>query len=146
MKRNLLLSRPYSTSVVLLLLVSSLATAVKAELPPYVYKEWQQKAPESLVIKILSVKTEETDEPRLARVAVTLEARVERVSRSRSGLKPGEVIRIRYEHRRHKEPLAGPSEVPVLKKGRSYPAYLKRGEMKGEYTPAAGGYSFREVK
>lgn len=128
------------------MLLASFAPAGRAELPPSVYKGRQEKAPESLVIRVLSVRTEESDEPQLIRLAVTLEARVERVNRSRSGLKRGDVIRIRYEHRRYREPRAGPSEVPVLEKGRAYPAYLSKSGRGREYAPAAGGYSFSEVK
>ncbi|MFN2387149.1 MAG: hypothetical protein ABR576_12855 [Thermoanaerobaculia bacterium] len=73
------------------------------------------------------------------------EAKVERVHRSASGLRVGSVIRIRYEHVRHKEPMAGPSEVPALRRGERPPAFLSRDPESAEYRPAAGGYSFRVV-
>jgi hypothetical protein len=128
------------TAVILL----TLSTISIAELPPSVYQEWQAKAPDFLMIKVRSIKTAETDEPRLVRVAVSLEAQIEQVRRSQSSLKAGDVITIKYEHRKYKEPMVGPSEVPILKEGQSYPAYLKKGPE--GFEPAAGGYSFREMK
>jgi hypothetical protein len=133
-------------SLLAVLLLANFSIVGRAELPPYVYKEWQQQAPESLVIKVRSVKTRETDEPRRKRIDVDVEARVEQVVRSKTGLRAGDVIRISYVHSRHKEPISGPSEVPILKEGGVYPAYLRGGQREKGYAPAAGGYSFQEVK
>lgn len=126
--------------------LAALVTIVRAELPPYVYKERQAKAPEALVVKIRAVRIGETEEPRRQRVDVTIEARVEQVTRSQTDLKPGAVIRIVYAHYKYKEPIAGPSEVPILEEGQTYPAYLTKEESTKTYAPAAGGYSFRTVK
>ena len=144
MIKRLFFSRAPRTAALLALLLFSSGAVGRAELPPYVYKDMQANAPESLVIKVLSVKTKKTDEPRLVRVSVTVEARVEQVNRTQSGLRPGARVRISYDHRRHREPMAGPSEVPVLKRGEVYPAYLQKGEA-GDYSPAARGYSFQTV-
>ncbi|HEU4597139.1 MAG TPA: hypothetical protein VFS10_18555 [Pyrinomonadaceae bacterium] len=144
MIKGLCFSRARRAASLLVLLLVTCGAASRAELPPNVYKDLQAKSPEALVIKVLSVETKETDEPRLVRVSVTVKARVERVNRTNSGLKPGAAIRIRYEHRRHRAPMAGPSEVPVLKRGEVYPAYLRKAEA-GDYSPAARGYSFQTV-
>jgi len=146
MKRLSFFSPVRRTSLFIFLMLAASSTVGRAELPPYVYKERQQKAPESLVIKVRSVKTRETDEPRRVRVDVEVEARVERVVRSKTGLRVGDAIRISYVHSRHKEPIAGPSEVPILEEGEEYPAYLSRDGRAKRYVPAAGGYSFREVE
>ena len=122
-----------------------LAAAVGAELPPSAYRERQQNAPEHLEIQVLSVSTRKTDEPGRVRTDVRAEAKVERVRRSASGLESGDVIRIRYDHTRHKEPIAGPSEVPILERGRRGPAFLSKDPKSRTYLPAAGGYSFRDV-
>lgn len=137
-------SRAPRKVVLLVLLLVSSGSVGRAELPPRVYKDMQANSPESLVIKVLSVKRKNKNEPRLVRVSVTVEARVEQVNRTQSGLKPGQVIRIKYDHRRHKEPMAGPGEVPVLKRGQACPAYLKKDDS-GVYAPAAGGYSFETM-
>ena len=139
-------SGAFLKSISLVVLLASSGVASLAELPPYVYKERQQRAPESLIIKVRSVKTRATNEPRRKKIDVSVEARVERVNRSKAGLRPGAVIRISYVHSQHKEPLAGPSEVPILKEGRVYPAYLMKSGRRKDYAPAAGGYSFREVE
>ena len=137
---------PVRRKLLFVLLLLAAPVTAWAELPPYVYKERQQKAPESLVIRVRSVKTRETDEPRRVRVDVEVEARVERVVRSKTGLRVGDAIRISYVHSRHKEPIAGPSEVPILKEGEKYPAYLSRDGREKKYIPAAGGFSFRKVE
>lgn len=128
------------------LLVASFNLTGWAELPPYVHKEWQQQAPESLLIKVRSVQTRETDEPRGKKIDVSVEAQVEQVIRSQTGLHAGDVIRIRYVHNEYKEPLIGPSEMPILKKGESCPAYLEMDKKEHVYVPAAGGHSFQEAK
>ena len=127
-------------------LLASFGTVSLAELPPYVYKERQQQAPESLIIKVGSVKVRATDEPQRKRMDVSVEAKVKQVNRTKTGLKAGDVIRINYVQSQYKVPLVGPSEVPILKEGQVYPAYLMREEKGKEYAPAAGGYSFTEMK
>jgi hypothetical protein len=110
-----------------------------AELPPDVYKQWQQHAPEALLIKVLSVEliTRSRDEEKTI-VFVTIQAQVQSVWRSDSGLSPGT---------EHKSQYVGPSQVPILVARLSYPAYLKEGgEMGASYSPAAGGYSFKTVE
>lgn len=138
------LPRAFRKVTLLALLLAASGAVGRAELSPDVYKQMQANSPESLVIRVLSVKTKNRDEPRLVRVSVAVEARVEQVNRTQSGLKPGAVIRIKYDHRRHKEPMAGPSQVPVLKKGQILPAYLKKNDT-ADYAPAAGGYTFETV-
>ena len=128
----------------LIVLVSVAFIDLHAELPPYVYKERQEKAPEALVIKVKTVKTSERTEPRAKVTEFTVEAEVEKVERSATKLAPGANIKIVYSQREHFQPLAGPSEIPALKEGQTYPAYLSReGDI---YSPAAGGYSFETVR
>ena len=123
--------------------VIAAALSTYGELPPSVYKELQEKSPEALTVKVESVTISTTDEPRFKRLSITAEALVETVIRSASGLKSGDAIRISYVHLEHTGPLAGPSEPDVLKKGRSYPAFLAKAEKREVYTTAARGYSFR---
>ena len=114
-----------------------------AELPPSAYRERQQEAPEFLVIKVRAVSKRETKEERWKQTDFTVEAEVQKVSRSASKLTPGTVIEIRYAQRHYSQPIAGPSEIPALKEGQVCPAYLS-GDGK-IYSPAAGGYSFETV-
>ena len=104
-------------------LLASFSTVSFAELPPFVYKERQQQAPESLIIKVRSVKMRETDEARRRRIDVSVEAQVEQVNRTKTGLKAGDAIRINYVQSQHKVPLVGPSEVPILKEGQVDPRH-----------------------
>jgi hypothetical protein len=117
---------------------------VWAELPPWAYKERQDKAPEALVIKVRSVKTHVTKEPKVTRTELTIEAQVEKVERSATKLVPGAVIKIYYERNEYAQPIAGPSEIPALKQGQVCPAYLEH--LGNVYVPAAGGYSFETVR
>lgn len=114
---------------------------MQAELPPSVYQELQEKSPEALNIMVESVKIDKSEESSLTRLSITAEAKVETVTRSASGVKPGDKIRISYTHISYKRPVAGPSEPDILKEGRSYPAFVTGED--GVFTPAARGYSFR---
>ena len=128
-----------STIFQLLTLVNCLALigTAQAELPPSAYRERQQNAPEVLVIKVRSVSKRETKEEKWKRTDFTVEAEVQKVSRSASKLTPGTVIEIRYAQRHYSQPIAGPSEVPALQEGQVCPAYLSgNGKI---YSPAAGG-------
>jgi hypothetical protein len=119
------------------------ASIAQAELSLSVYKERQQKAPEALVIKVLSVNKRETKDQGLKMINFAVAAEVQKVERSASKLTKGAVIRIYYSQRHDSRPIAGPSEVPALKEGQVCPAYL---EADGKvYLPAAGGHSFETV-
>lgn len=132
---------------VLLLMAATLLTplAADAELPPQVYRQRQAAAPEVLVIRVKSVKTNETQRADHKLVANVVEAVVEHVARTTKGLKPGMAITIMYTQRRHNQPLAGPSEVPSLDESEIRPAYLAWDKELGAFSPAAGGFSFTKV-
>ena len=117
----------------------------RSELPPEAYRQRQQAAPEAVEIEVRSVKA--TKARKLTHTLITneVEAVVQKVSRSATGLKPGAMIRIEYTQRRYDEPIAGPSEVPSLKEGQVCPAYLTQAKVPDVYLPAAGGYSFNTV-
>ena len=119
--------------------------AARAELPPDVYRQRQQAAPEALQIKVQSVKAEESRRPNHTLIANAIEAVVEKVERTATDLKPGAKILILYTQRRHDQPMPGPSEVPSLKEGQVCPAYLAWSKEAEAYSPAAGGYSFERV-
>jgi hypothetical protein len=130
--------RSNCTAVSIFLLVVSVL-ASKAELSPAIYKEMQKNAPELLEIEVLSVTTRETADE----ILVEVESRVKGVTRSKSGLKVGDVIRIDYSRRI--KPLVGPSPVPLLEKKKSYPAFLTLAREK-TYQPAAGAKSFSVIE
>ena|SRR5258706_10218602 len=126
-------------AAVSVLLVAVLVPVSQAELSPAVYKQMQKNAPEFLEIEVLSLKTTEASEE----IGVEVEARVRLVTRSKSGLKVGDVIHIGYARRT--KLLAGPGPVPLLEKNNKYPAFLVRRYEKG-YEPAAGAKSFEIIK
>jgi hypothetical protein len=124
--------------------ILAMSDSLQAELPPWAYKERQEKAPEALVIKVRSVSQRETTEEKWKQIAFTVSAEVQKVERSATKLTPGATIEIRYSQRHYSQPMVGPSEVPALKEGQVCPAYLS-GDGK-IYSPAAGGYSFETVR
>lgn len=128
----------------LLAAILATSTGIRAELPPWAYKERQEKAPEALVIQVRSVSKRETREEKWKQIEFTVEAEVQKVERTATKLTPGATITIRYSQRHYSQPIVGPSEVPALKEGQVCPAYLS-GDGK-TYSPAAGGYSFETVR
>ncbi|MCB1279548.1 protease complex subunit PrcB family protein [Prosthecobacter sp.] len=109
-----------------------LSFTARAELPPYVYAEWQAKSPEVLTIQAQEVTNDSG--------AITVGAKVTAVERSASSLKAGDIIRIGYHSVKQTKP--GPSEAAILEKGKSYRAYLSKNETDGDYGLAAKGHSF----
>lgn len=108
------------------------------ELPASVYADLQKKSPEAIEIRVDRVKHQS-----LFRKQEIVSATVTKVIRTQVKLKVGDKIEIRYRH----IPLrgaAGPSPIPKLKAGNSYPAWLKKGEG-GIYVPSARGVSFSRL-
>ena len=132
----------FSVSVAIVL---SVIPAVRAELPPQVYEQYQQEAPEAVSLTIKSVKLTEKEQKESTLISIVAEARIDKVTRSASGLKPGDTIRIVYEHRRDREPVPGPSQPDIVKEGGRYPAFLQK-QQDGSYGIAARGFSFRMAK
>jgi hypothetical protein len=119
------------------------ALELQGELPPSAYKQRQEKAPEALLIKVRSVDRRETNEPKWKAVVFTVQAEVQKVARTATGLVRGGTIEIRYTQRHYFEPLEGAGEVPGLIEGQICPAYLSRdGQI---YTPVAGRFSFATI-
>jgi hypothetical protein len=126
-----------------LLLILALTT-LHAELSPDHYRRLQAEAPESLVLLIGKVDTQSGLAPEGLAIDVTVTAQVKQVLRSRSGLKPGATITIRYQVLLPATPLPGPSQPPVVGKGETKPAFLKPGDGSA-LTLAAGGKSFEQL-
>jgi hypothetical protein len=126
------------------LLIATFSPVVLAELPPFAYQQMQQQATEVLMIKVRKLQTQTQVQGERKLIDVDAETQVEQVKRSQTGLKPGNIIRIRYEHTQYKNPMPGPGQVPILQLGQVSPAYLRqRGK---DYVPVAGTYSFQEAK
>lgn len=103
------------------------------------YKKMQKQAPEVLRIEVLDVDKGWCFFCR--KRDIEIEARVEKVLRSQSGLKKGAQIVIEYEHFSPPEGWAGPRPIPVLLEGVQYPVFLRHKKNKA-YAPAAKGHSF----
>ncbi|MBR56759.1 MAG: hypothetical protein CMH54_01740 [Myxococcales bacterium] len=125
-----------ATIVVMALLFASNAAAV---INPKLLKQAQNNAPEQLILQVLKVTVDKKG--RDWKVLAT--ARVQEVKASRSGLKVGAEITIRYTSRRPPERpgWTGPKPTPVLSKG-LIGAYLNGPGRDGAYRPAARSRSF----
>src|ERR1700730_16198879 len=88
-----------------LIVVAGTTHDVRAELPPYVYKERQEKAPEALVIKVRSVDKSETMGENWKQIEFTVKAEVQMVERTATKLAPGTTIEIRYSQRNYSPPI-----------------------------------------
>jgi hypothetical protein len=127
-----------------------LATAVLADLSPDVYKALQRTAPEALSIQVLSVDIHRSfakppscsffDFEVIRNVKV--EARVVRVARSETGVRPGDVIGIEYSSISRCSDWNGPRSIPLLRKGDLVYAFLARRGRTASFDPAARGATF----
>ncbi|HEX6095288.1 MAG TPA: hypothetical protein VF432_03105 [Thermoanaerobaculia bacterium] len=118
------------------------------ELAPEVYKAMQQAAPEVLYLEVTEVDIDRDFhkpsgcgffEFEVLR-NVTAKAKVLRVVRSRSGVRPGAVITVPYQSLRQCSGFSGARPIPLLEEGMKTYAYLtaaRRG-----FEPAARGASF----
>jgi hypothetical protein len=143
-------ARPLVTLLTTFAVLAATPALSRAEIEPRYYREWQDKAPEALTLRIGAVRPAVTSERHrsgdglVVHTRVEAEATVETVERSASGLKPGDAIRIQYTTTRAEPPMPGPRPLPVLKRGETVPAFLL-GVSKGLYAPAAKGASFEPL-
>ena len=143
--------RPPHTLAAAALLLCVSASNIRAEIPISILRDMQDKAPEALMIKVLSVdqqsKRREFEEKNGQKVieeiiAVTASARVQTVLRSASALAPGNAVTIQYEIKRRTPPVPDASPPAILKVGETVRAYLSKPSGGSSYTPAAVSQSF----
>lgn len=132
------------TAVVSVLIAIPLA--IRAELPPQVYKDYQAHSPEVLTIMVNSVTVAKTDEVNGMRRDIMAEASVQAIKRSATRLRMGDTIRINYSDYTYKRPMPGPGQPEIVGEGRTYSAYLVKSDKDGTYVLAAGGRSFSSLK
>ena len=118
-----------------------LILTLQAELPPYVYQNYQKNAPEALTISVKKVKTSLIS---FSEKSVTVTAKVLRVERSESKVKRGETITIVYRTTFWRPGgWVGPSSLPMLKEKETVKAFLRKNERHNTYSPDARGKSFK---
>ncbi|HEY1188048.1 MAG TPA: hypothetical protein VGE74_10350 [Gemmata sp.] len=100
--------------------------------PPGTYDKLRAGAEEAVTIQVVTVVSGANGD-------VGVQAKVLGVERSKSGLKKGDTVSIKYTV--PAKGTVGPTPVPVLEKDEVYPAFLnKKGD---EFAPAAYGSSFK---
>lgn len=115
---------------------------LRAELSPDHYRQLQEGAAEALVLKVDQVEAKVTLGKDGKMTDVTATATVKSVARSKSGLKPGDTIRLSYMIITTIIPMPGPSQPKVLTKDETVRAFLKPGADPKTLTTAAYGQSF----
>lgn len=123
------------------LLALALPFFLGAEIAPEYYAAWQSQAPEEILIRVQRVQTPLISFSRTK--PVTLNAEVISVTRSQSGLQPGDRITIKYEHFSPPRSWVGARPLPLLQRGKEYPAFLQWSGEENAYLPAAQGASFQ---
>ncbi|HMV35742.1 MAG TPA: hypothetical protein PKM44_08755 [Turneriella sp.] len=123
------------------------ATTIAAEIHPMYYAGQQQSAPEFLAIAVEGVEPKTL--PKEEYVATRVRAKVERIFRSKSRIKKGATVEIRYTIFQPREGFTGPRPMPYLKSGERHVFYGRVIERNKEgvwiLEPVAGGRSFETV-
>jgi hypothetical protein len=124
------------------------AAVAFGELAPEVYQAMQRAAPEVLYVEVLDVDIDR----KLHKPSgcgffefevernVTMQVKVLRVVRSRTGVRPGTVITVPYQSIRQCSGFSGARPIPLLEEGTKTYAYLTAGRR--GFGPAARGASF----
>ncbi|MEM7182744.1 MAG: hypothetical protein AAF518_17655 [Spirochaetota bacterium] len=76
--------------------------------------------------------------------SIAITAIVQKALKSSSNTKVGDTIMIEYTHKNNYNPPPGARPIPVLAKGKKYPAYLSKEGNK--FAPTLGYWSFRDAK
>ena len=109
-------------------------------LSPSTYENLQAKAPEHLEVQILLAEINPSDEADT--FAVRAEGRVEKVHRSQSGTKEGDIIVITYSVKESSTGQPARGEIPFLAEGEQRVAYLENTGKPLDFRPAAAAMSF----
>jgi hypothetical protein len=115
---------------------------LRAELTTDHYRQLQEGAAEALVLKIEQVEAKVTLGKDGKMTDVTATATVKSVVHTKSGLKPGDTVRLAYTIITTVIPMPGPSQPKVLEKGETVRAYLNPAGDRQTLGPAAYGQSF----
>ena len=125
----------------ILLLAILCPVLIHAELPPSAYERMQKASTEVVEIEVLRVDIEPGDAP--TRQDVRIMALVNKVDRTSSNLKSGELINIFYTVTSREKGWVGPGEIPILSEKDKTVAHLVKDPANEDFHPAAGAMSFR---
>lgn len=122
------------------LLFLALSLRLSASLSPSAYESLQTNAPEHLEIQILLAQIEPSADSGV--FFVRAEGRVEKVHRSQSGLKEGDIVSITYSVKESPNGQPARGEIPFLAESERRVAYLENSGRPLEFRPAAAAMSF----
>lgn len=119
---------------------AALSRSLPANLPPSAYEKLQANASDHLEIQILLTEINPTEESGVFLVHAS--GHVEKVHRSQSGTKEGDVISITYSVKESPTGQPARGEIPFLAEGEVRVAYLENSGKPFEFRPAAAAMSF----
>lgn len=125
----------------ILLLAVLFPIVIHAELPPSAYEKMQREATDVMDIEVLRVDIEPGDAA--GRQNIRLMALVNKVARTTTDVKEGDLINILYTVTGRDKGWTGPGEIPILAEKDKTMAYLLKDSTTGDFHPAAGAMSFR---
>lgn len=131
------------TGFLILPLLAAVIPGVSAIHSRY-YVEYQMHAQEYLKIEVLEISKDWCFFCSNRDIRVT--AKVTEVFRTRNSIRPGDTIELQYRYTSPVRGRMGPGTVPLLEKGKIYPAFLDKTENGSFYKPAAGEYSFMPLR
>ena len=133
----------HASKVALFLLCAAITTTSRAELPGSAYDDMKAKASDIVEIEVTRVSINTRDGENLRDISVYADARVVGVTRSKSRLKVGDQISLRYmTFEVLRRGWAGPGPILIVEKGKRYGAFLKKGG--SHFYAAARGRSLEE--
>ncbi len=119
--------------------------SIWAAVPLSVVQRWQNAAPESLMVTVVSVDHASSTRSvpgnvgSVTTINVTFAAKVDAVHRTASGVVPGAVILVRYQITHQEPPVPGIQQERLVSAGEKTTAYLKHiGENRYELACAYG--------
>ncbi len=124
-----------------LLTLLSTMSPLCAQLSPSAYEALQKAAPELLSLEILRVEVAPGGTP--GRQNIHVMALVNKVARSATNVKAGDLINLFYSVTPREKGRVAPGETPILEEKEKTLAYLAKDAATEEYHPAAGAMSFR---
>lgn len=126
-----------------LLCATLLTTTARAELPPSAYESFKASASDVVEIEVSRVAINTRDGENLRDISVFAVAKIVAISRSKSRLKIGDTISLRYMTFEVLSPgWVGPGPILTVSRGGRYRAWLKKGG--AHFYAAAKGRSLEE--
>lgn len=123
-----------------------MAFRASAELSPWTYRAWQDRASDVADVEIVSVETDELGHGAAGRhIDVKADAKVVAVERSEAGIAVGSIVCLHYDVWNADDPLPGATPIRIVATGNRLKAFLAKRDDSACFAPAAEGQSFIDL-